>query len=86
MESANITFTVKSQDIVSCTNLRELIETYKVQGGPSPAEVERAIKTTNKNVAETKLTILKLKENLANAENSLNNTVKDYSLSTLKKP
>jgi len=86
LESANIKITVKSQDIVSCTNLRELIETYKVQGGPSPAEVERAIKATNKTIAETKITILKLKENLANAENTLNTTVKDYSLSTLKKP
>ena len=49
MEAAAVKLTVKSEDIVSCTNPRKLIETYKVQGGPSPAEVERALKTHKQN-------------------------------------
>jgi argininosuccinate lyase len=40
-EAAGIKLTVKSNDIIECTNPRKLIETYKVQGGPSPEEVEK---------------------------------------------
>ena len=76
---------VKSEDIVSCTNLRKVIETYKVQGGPSPAEVERALKTHQKTLADNKKAIAELNEHLANAENTLNKTVKDYSLSSNQK-
>ena len=75
-EAAGIKLTVKKADIVECTNPRKLIETYKVQGGPSPAEVERAITSTNKTLTQTKTNIAKLKDNLANAENTLNSTVK----------
>jgi argininosuccinate lyase len=78
-ESAGIKLTVKKADILECTNLRKLIETYKVQGGPSPAEVERAISSTNKTLTQTKANIAKLKEKLANAENTLNSTMELYS-------
>ena len=84
-EAAGIKITVKKEDVVECTNLRKLIETYKVQGGPSPAEVERAITTRNKTLTQTKTNIAKLKENLANAEKTLNSTVESYSLSNSSK-
>ncbi len=70
--------TIKKEDLVECTNLRKLIETYKVQGGPSPAEVERAITAKNKTLTQTKISIAKLQENLTDAENSLNLTVESY--------
>ena len=57
MEAAGVKLTVKNEDIVSCTNLRKVIETYKVQGGPSPAEVERALKTHQKTLADNKKAI-----------------------------
>jgi len=76
--SAKIELTVKKQDLVECTNLRKLIETYKVQGGPSPAEVERAITAKNKTLTQTKISIAKLQEKLTDAENSLNLTVESY--------
>ncbi len=79
MESVGIQLTVKKVDIVECTNPRKLIETYKVQGGPSPAEVERAIISTNKTLIQTKTNITKLQENLATAEKILNSTVKSCS-------
>jgi argininosuccinate lyase len=79
MESVGIQLAVKKVDIVECTNPRKLIETYKVQGGPSPAEVERAIISTNKTLISTKVSITKLQENLANAEKTLNSTVKSCS-------
>ena len=78
-ESVGIQLNVKKADIVECTNPRKLIETYKVQGGPSPAEVERAITSTNKTLTHTKVIITKLQENLAIAEKALNSTVKSCS-------
>ena len=84
-ETAGIKLTIKKADIIECTNPRKLIETYKVQGGPSPAEVERAITSTNKTLTQTKTNITELQENLANAENTLNSTVKSYSQSDSSK-
>jgi argininosuccinate lyase len=84
-ETAGIKLTVKKADIIECTNPRKLIETYKVQGGPSPAEVERAITSTNITLTQTKTNITKLQENLANAANTLNSTVKSYSQSDSSK-
>ncbi len=80
-ESAGVKLTVKKEDIVECTNPRKLIETYKVQGGPSPAEVERVLTTRKKTLAQSKTCIAKLQENLANAEKTLDSTVESYALS-----
>jgi argininosuccinate lyase len=80
MEATGIKLAVKSEDIVSCTNLRKLIETYKVQGGPSPEEVKRALQAKTKTVTESKARITDLKTKLAAAETTLNNTINDYSL------
>jgi argininosuccinate lyase len=78
MDDAGVKLAVKSEDIVSCTNLRKLIETYKVQGGPSPAEVQRIIKIRKKTLAENTKTVLGLKTALTDAENMLCKTVNDY--------
>ena len=80
LEAAGIQLAVQNGDIVSCTNLRKLIETYKVLGGPSPAEVERAIADRKQTMTQTKTTITNLKGKLSNAEKLLNQTVHDYSL------
>jgi argininosuccinate lyase len=80
-EVAGLTLTVKREDIADCTNPRKLVETYKVLGGPSPVEVERAIKTSEKNMANAKSNIAKLKKNLADAERNLNRVVESYALS-----
>ena len=79
-ESAGIKLTVKEEDIIDCTNPRRLIETYKVQGGPSPVEVEKSIKTSKKNMVDAKSAIAKLKKNLADATENLNGTVESYAL------
>jgi argininosuccinate lyase len=84
-ETVGIKLTVAREDIVECTNLRKLIETYKVLGGPSPAEVERAIKSRNKTLLQSKIGMTNLKEKLANAEKTLNSTVESYSLSNSSK-
>jgi argininosuccinate lyase len=85
MEASGIKLTVKDQDIVSCTNLRKLIETYKVQGGPSPREVERVLKARTKTVAANKKSIAELNDRIANAENTLYKTVKEYALAKNQK-
>ena len=84
-ETAGIKLTVKTADILECINPLKLIETYKVQGGPSPAEVERAISFTNKSLTKTKANIAKLEEKLANAENTLNSTMDLHSQSDSSK-
>ncbi|MCW3996925.1 MAG: argininosuccinate lyase [Candidatus Bathyarchaeota archaeon] len=81
LDVAGIKLAVSAEDLVSCTNLRKLIETYKVLGGPSPKEIERAIKTRKKTMNQTNTAIAKLKEKLETAENTLTQTTRDYSLS-----
>jgi len=84
-EAVGIKLTIKIKDIVECTNLRKLIETYKVQGGPSPEEVERTIKARNKTMTKTKTSIAKLQETIANAEKTLNSTVESHIISNSSK-
>jgi argininosuccinate lyase len=80
-EAAGVKLSVKMEDIVDCTNPRRLVETYKILGGPSPIEVERAIKTSKKSMADRKSSIAKLKKNLADAERNLKRVVESYVLS-----
>jgi argininosuccinate lyase len=84
-EAAGIKLIVKKVDIISCTNPRKIIETYKVQGGPSPAEVEKAIKIQQKNIAIQKTNTSKLKQNLADKQKTLNDIVGTYSHSDSEK-
>ena len=84
-EIAGIKLAVKSEDIISCINLRKLVETYKVQGGPSPKEVERIISARNKTMGQDKNNIAKLEKKLANAETALKLIVETYSLSNSRK-
>jgi len=80
-EAVGVKLTIKKQDIFECTNPRKLIEMYKVQGGPSPVEVEKSIIKQKKAMTETKRTITKLKQNLTTAESTLNSIVESYALS-----
>ena len=81
-EAAEVELTVRKVDISECSNLRKLVETYKVQGGPSAIEVEKSIATAKKNMADTKNNIAKLKKNLADAEKKLNATLASYAVSS----
>jgi argininosuccinate lyase len=78
-ESAGIELIVKMEDLVECTNPRKLVETYKVQGGPSPVEVERALKARNKSHKQTQKTALDLQASLSNASKQLDALVQSYS-------
>ncbi len=78
-DSANLTLTVKQEDIAECTNPRKLVETYKVQGGPSPVEVERVLALKTKSLATSKVDITKLEQSLVGKEKALDATVQAYS-------
>ena len=77
LDNLNIKLTAKKQDLLECTNPRKLVEMYKVLGGPSPKEVYRAIKAKNKTLKKLQADINKLKENISNAKNTLDKTVKN---------
>ena len=83
-DSAGIKLTVKNEDIVSCTNPRKLVETYKVIGGPSRAEVERSITARKKTMNQANAAILKMQEQVVDAGKKLDQIIHDYSLSTPK--
>lgn len=80
-ESAGITLAVKNADIVSCTNPRKLVETYKVQGGPSPTEVQRGLSARQKNMTQNTKVVAKLQEQQTKAKKTLDEKVAAYSLS-----
>ncbi len=81
-EAAGIKLSVKMEDMVDCTNPRKLVETYKVLGGPSAVEVERSIKTSQKNMADAESNIVKLKNKIADAQRNLNSVAESYASKT----
>ena len=80
-EVAGVELTIKKEDIAECANPRKLVETYKVQGGPSAVEVEKSIEIAKKSMSEAKNNIAKLKKNFADAEKKLNSTLESYAVS-----
>jgi argininosuccinate lyase len=81
LESSGLRLTVKQEDIVQCTNLHKLVESYKVQGGPSPVAVEVYIKAREESMDQTKNKIAMLKKNLNDAERNLDGIVESYASS-----
>jgi argininosuccinate lyase len=78
LEAANVKLTVNKTDILDCTDPYKIVQTYKVRGGPSPVEVEGAIKTNKRNMEQAKKNIVKLKKSLEDAEGNLNSIVESY--------
>ncbi len=78
-KTADLKLSVKEKDIILCTNPHKLVETYKVQGGPSPVEVKRVLKQRKKHLQNAKTYVSKLKQTLIDAENELESTVNSYS-------
>ena len=78
LESTDAKLAVKKEDLLDCTNPRKIVETYNVQGGPSPFEVKKAIKTSLKIMEQNKNSIAKLKNNQDDAKEKLNKVVESY--------
>ena len=81
LEVADVKLTVKKADLADCTDPRKIVETYKVQGGPSSVEVKRVIKLSLKIMEQTKNSIAKLKNIRDDAEGKLNMVTESYASS-----
>jgi len=79
--AVGIKLVVNAEDIAASIDPFRIVETYKVKGGPAPAEVERALTARKKHVVLAKSSVSKLKQKLDEAESKLESTVKSYSLS-----
>ncbi|MCW4023848.1 MAG: argininosuccinate lyase [Candidatus Bathyarchaeota archaeon] len=79
LEASNLKLNVKNADIVECANPIKLIETYKVQGGPSTAEVKKSLVLSQKRIDTSKASIDKLKKGIAQSQKLLQDTVTSYS-------
>jgi argininosuccinate lyase len=78
-DAVGIKLVVHAEDISESIDPFKMVETYKVKGGPAPAEVERALTARKKHVVLAKSNVSKLKQKLAEAEGKLESTVKSYS-------
>jgi argininosuccinate lyase len=76
--TSNLKLAVKEEDIAECSNPRKLIETYKVQGGPSPSEVEKSLTENFKRLNSVQLTVQKLKQHVTESEKNLQVTAQSY--------
>jgi argininosuccinate lyase len=78
-DAVGIKLVVHAEDISESIDPFKMVETYKVKGGPAPAEVERALTARKKHFVLTESKVSKLKQKLAEAEGKLESTVKSYS-------
>jgi argininosuccinate lyase len=77
-DAVGIKLVVHAEDISESIDPFKMVETYKVKGGPAPAEVERALTARKKHVVLAKSNVSKLKQKLDEAEGKLESTVKSY--------
>jgi argininosuccinate lyase len=78
-DSAGIELTVDKEDLAALTNLKKIVASHKVKGGPAPAEVKRALIARKKSVILSKSNISKMKQALDKAEKRLEAMVKSMS-------
>jgi argininosuccinate lyase len=78
-EAGDIKLVVKAEDITASIDALKIVETYKVTGGPAPAEVKRALTVRKKRLVLAKSNVSKLIQKLDEAESKLQSTVKSYS-------
>ncbi len=78
-KTVDITLTVKASDIVESTDLKKLVASYNVVGGPAPATVKKALAARKKLMAESKSAISKLQQRIETAQKKLKNTVRAVS-------
>jgi argininosuccinate lyase len=75
-DTVGITLTVKAADIAESVDLRKIVESHDVTGGPAPATVKKALTARKKHMAEAKSNVAKLQQRLEMAEKKLNSTAK----------
>jgi argininosuccinate lyase len=78
-DAVGIKLVVKAEDIAASIDALKIIKTYKVTGGPAPAEVKRALTVQKKRWLLAKSNVSKLTQKLDEAEDKLEATVKSHS-------
>lgn len=78
-KTARIKVTISASDIAESVELRKIVGSHNVTGGPAPTEVSRALVARKKSLAEAKLHINKLNNALEEAEKKLASIVKSLS-------
>ena len=70
---------VSAEDIAESVDMKKIVESHNVTGGPAPATVKNALATRKKHMAQTKSNVSKLKQRLDTAEKKLDSTAKSVS-------
>jgi len=78
-DTVGLTLMVKDEDIDAAVDLKKIVESYNVTGGPAPTKVSRALVARKKSFAEAKSNINKLKQALEEAKKKLDSTTKSIS-------
>ena len=78
-DAAGISLSVNKSDINEFVDLRKIVESYNVTGGPAPTEVSRALVARKKTLALAKSNINKLKQAHEESQKKLESTTKSVS-------
>jgi argininosuccinate lyase len=78
-EVAGITLKVKASDFDESVDLKKIVASHSVTGGPAPATVEKALAARKKLITQAKSNVAEFKKSLGNAEKMLESTAKAIS-------
>jgi argininosuccinate lyase len=78
-ETAGITLTVKTSDIADAVDIKKIVKSHSVTGGPAPNTVKKALAARKKQIVESKSDVSKLKHKIDIAKKQLNSIVKSIS-------
>ena len=73
--TVGIRLSVKASDIAESVDLKKIVASHNVMGGPAPAVVKRALAARKEHMTEAKSNVAKLQRNLKEAEKKLNSMV-----------
>lgn len=72
---ANYQIKISIEKISDCINLDNLVNSYKIKGGPAPIEVKRALIERKKQISKNKPFLIKIKQKLAAAKNQMESQI-----------
>jgi argininosuccinate lyase len=75
-ETAGISLKVDQKDLSESIDVKKIVESHNVTGGPAPATVKKALVIRKKNIAQAKSNVEKLQHKLNEAKNTLETAAK----------
>ena len=79
-DSAEITLSVKLEDIKDSIDPKRFVESHKILGGPAPTEVKRMLTSRKQLISQSKISLQEHKSRLQEADTQLKSTVQRYRL------